>query len=54
MSGEAQRLIGELPGVTKVDVDCDEGLDWEPGMIEPKAQELRHQRLAVLSRARSS
>jgi metal-sulfur cluster biosynthetic enzyme len=48
MTGEAIRLISALGGVTEVSVDCDDGMDWDPDMIDPKVQERRRQRLALL------
>lgn len=52
MTGEAIRLVSALDGVTEVSVDCDDGMDWDPDMIDPRVQERRRLRLALLPPAR--
>lgn len=47
MQSEAQRLVGELPGVRHVTVQGDVGLDWDPDMISPQAQARRSRRLEL-------
>lgn len=50
MKTEAERKVGELPGVTEVSVRHDGGLDWDHDMIAPQAQARRRQRLLALQR----
>jgi metal-sulfur cluster biosynthetic enzyme len=47
MSKETTRLVGELDWVTAVRLNPDEGLDWDPDLIAPEAQQRRH--LALVS-----
>ncbi|MEU0482592.1 iron-sulfur cluster assembly protein [Streptosporangium sp. NPDC006013] len=42
-----ERLTG-LPGVTSVDVVPDEGLDWDPSLIDPAVRDERSRRLVLL------
>lgn len=50
MKTEAERKLGELPGVTDVCVRHDAGLDWDHDMIAPAAQARRRRRLLALQR----
>jgi len=55
MTKAARRLIGALPGVERVEVHADEGLDWTPSMIHDGARSRRRLQLQVLAdRAASS
>jgi metal-sulfur cluster biosynthetic enzyme len=40
--------LGDLPGVTEVRLAPDEGLDWDPSMMDPRVAEERHTRLQLL------
>jgi metal-sulfur cluster biosynthetic enzyme len=45
-STSIQDRLGNLPGVTKVVVHSDKGLEWLPSMIDPAAQRRRVENLA--------
>ena len=45
---EATRLLGTLPGVTRVDVRGDLGLDWTPDRIDENARRRRRTHLDLL------
>ena len=51
MTEEAIARVGALPGVSRVEVVPDAGLDWSPTMITPDAQQRRLERLARMDRA---
>lgn len=40
--------LADLPGVTEVRLAPDEGLDWDPSMMEPRMAEERRKRLQLL------
>lgn len=42
---EAMRLVGELPGVSSVELHADNGLDWSPDDIVPEARARRAARV---------
>ena len=50
---EAMRRIEALPGVTGVDLQADNGLDWSPSRISPAATARRDQYLDRLASAAS-
>jgi metal-sulfur cluster biosynthetic enzyme len=49
-AAEIQDRVGTLPGVRRVDVAFDRGLDWRPDMMSPDARRRRAARLAQLHR----
>lgn len=54
MTKAARRLIGELAGVSQVEVHADSGLDWLPSMIHEEARDRRRLQLEVLSEQNAS
>jgi metal-sulfur cluster biosynthetic enzyme len=50
MRTETIARVGALPGVSKVSVRNDSGLDWTPDLIAPEARERRERRLHTLRR----
>jgi metal-sulfur cluster biosynthetic enzyme len=48
MAKEAARFVGELPWVTRVELHPDDGLEWDPGMIDPATQQRRRERITML------
>jgi metal-sulfur cluster biosynthetic enzyme len=42
---EATKRVGTLPGVSRVKVHSDQGLDWRPEMIKPEARRRRREKL---------
>jgi metal-sulfur cluster biosynthetic enzyme len=55
---EVTERLGTLPGVLRVRVEPDEGLDWDPSMMDPhvaqeRARRLVHLDLASLGRSAS-
>lgn len=48
MAREARQRVGDVPGVTGVDVEHDSGLDWDHDMIAPTARRRRELRLSVV------
>lgn len=49
MTKAAKELIGAIDGVTTVEVHADHGLDWDPSLIAPAAQQRRQLLLEVRS-----
>lgn len=45
---EVVARLADLPGVTEVRLAPDEGLDWDPTMMDPRVAEERHKRLQLL------
>ncbi len=48
MAREADRFVGELDWAAEVTMHPDDGLDWDPTLIDPVAQQRRHERFAML------
>lgn len=48
LAKEMTERLSDLPGVTRVRVQPDEGLDWEPSMMDPVVARRRAERLALL------
>lgn len=51
---EAQRRVGALPGVSAVELEADNGLDWSPTRISAAGQSRRAAHLARMSEAGAS
>lgn len=49
---EAIRLVGNLPGVSSVELSADNGLDWSPNDIAPKARARRAARVREMESLR--
>lgn len=54
MANEATRLISQLPGVRRVQVRADAGLDWDETMIQAGAARRRRDALARLASSAGS
>jgi metal-sulfur cluster biosynthetic enzyme len=50
MRQETIAKVGRMPGVTRVEVAHDSGLDWDHDLIAPAAQARRQRRLDALAR----